>query len=340
MKILITGANGLIGSFLAKKYAELGHEVIGIDDFSNSDPELVSAEADGYKLFEADAGDLDAMNRYCNGVDAIFHTACLPFEGFSNVSPCEVSTSVFNPTVSVGTAAVNNGVKKIFNFSSMARYGKNPELPFREEMIPTPSDPYGVAKVASENMLNVMSDIYNIFKVVHIVPHNVFGKKSVWNDPRRGVLNIFINQILLEQPLTIHNSGEQKRSFSFVEDVFSFAEDLLNWDFKNKEILNVGPDTVETYLSINELADIVLAEIKHNPKKVFRNYIKKVNDVEEAWCSSDKVRKLFNWETKSDIKVEIKKIISHIKENGAAPFKYNFNIEINTVCPQSWLIKE
>lgn len=332
MKVLITGANGLIGGYLAKKYSELGHSIIGIDNFSNSSYEEIQ-DVKNFKLYEADVSNFELMKHYCEGVDIIIHCACMPFEGFSNVSPNMVSRSVFDTTVSIASAGAANNVKKFFNFSSMARYGNNPNLPFQEEYVPTPSDPYGVAKVASENMLNTMSEIYG-FKVMHIVPHNVFGCRSKWDDPRRGVLNIFINQALQELPMTIHNTGEQRRSFSFVEDAFSFAEELLNYDFKNKEVLNVGPDASETYLSINELAQIVKEETKSKSKF---HYETKLNEVEEAWCSSDKVRKLFNWESKVEIREEIKKIISHIQKRGVKPFNYNYYVEIERFCPKSWL---
>lgn len=336
MKILITGAAGLIGHFLSQEYSKLGHAVVGVDNFSNSYPELVKYN-DNFTLFEADASDLDAMNYYCDGVDIIFHTACLPYEGFSNISPYAVSKSVFNPTVAIATAAANHKVKRIYNFSSMARYGNNPNLPFTEEMKPTPSDPYGAAKVAAEDILNVMSDIYG-FEVCHLVPHNVFGLGSRWNDPYRGVLYIFINQALQELDITIFGDGKQKRSFSFVHDAFSFTSKLLNCDIKNKEVFNVGPDEPATYLTINELAEIVIQET--GSRSLIQRGIPKPNEVKYAWCSSDKIRKKFDWKsecnTSLDIKEEIKKMIDYVKIQGTKPFLYNHPIEINRLCPDNW----
>ena len=72
------------------------------------------------------------------------------------------------------------------------------------------ADPYGISKIAAEDVFNVMSDLYE-FEVVHLVPHNVFGNNVRWDDSRRGVVNIFISQALRGKSLTVHNDGSQKR---------------------------------------------------------------------------------------------------------------------------------
>ena len=240
MNICVTGANGLIGNFLYKKYKESGHNVVGVDNFSNSpyrDSDIING----------DCANLELMNDVLKNVDTIFHCACSPYEGLSNFSPRAITFSVFVPSVTVATAAVNNGVKRIYNFSSMARYGRqkcDKNKPFTELTQTMPCDPYGNAKVAAENNFNIMSEIYG-FEVVHLVPHNVFGCGVRWDDMRRGVINIFITQALRGQRMSIHNDGEQKRSFSFVEDAFSFADQLLECDIENKEIFNVGPNLLE-----------------------------------------------------------------------------------------------
>jgi UDP-glucose 4-epimerase len=328
MKILITGANGLIGFYLYRLFKKNGcNDVIGVDNFSNS-----HKTKDDWGIIPADCGSLDLMNHLCKGVDVIFHCACIPYEGFSNVSPCLITKSVFNPSVTIATAAANNGVKRIYNFSSMARYGNSPNLPFTEETPTKGADPYGIAKIAAEDVFNVMSELYG-FEVAHIVPHNVFGNHVRWDDPVRGVINIFISQALRGVPITVHNDGSQRRSFSFVDDVFSFAKDLLSCDIENKEVFNVGPDSDDSYLSVLEIANIVKKETFSKSEIVF---VEKLNDVKEARCSSDKVRKKFGWESMVDIHDEIRRMIRYAKSLDLGDFSYDLPIEIESKCPENW----
>lgn len=327
MKILITGANGLIGSYLYNKYKEMGHVVVGVDNFSNS------YKKDNTDILEGDCENLELMNKLCSGVDIIYHCACIAREGFSNFAPVAITKSVFVPSVVVATAAINNNVKRIYNFTSMARYGRLP-CPFSEDMIPSGVDPYGVSKIAAENVFNILSEIYN-FEIVHICPHNVFGINTRWDDITRGVINIFIVQALKNEPLIIHNDGNQRRSFSFVEDAFSFAEQLLDCKVENKECFNVGPDSDDTYLSINELADFIINEIKSSSIK---KHIIKINDVKEAKCSSDKIRNRFGWESKVNVYDEIRKMIVYAKSLKLTPLKNDdrFPVEIDKFCPNNW----
>ena len=326
-RILITGANGVIGRFLADKYHKMGHEVVGIDDYSNSDQEHSE-----FLIKKADAAEFLLVDRLCKNVDIIFHCCCAPCEGFSNVSPCFIGRSILDTTLAVASAAGNNDVKLIYNFTSMARYGNNPNLPFTEDMLTSPVDPYGASKVAAENILNTMSKIYG-FKVIHIVPHNVFGLRSRWDDPQRGVLPIFTNQALLGLPLTIFNDGNQKRSFSFVEDAFSFYEDFLNIDIDNGEVYNVGPDDESSMIKINDLADLVLDLTKSKSEKV---YIEKKNDVHLAYASSNKIREKFGWKSQVNLVNEIEKIVKNIMQKGPKKFRYNRVIEIEKFCPSFW----
>lgn len=330
MNILITGANGLLGKFLYKKYKELGHTVVGVDNFINS-------EKGDDKIIDLDCGDYDNLSEIVkyNKIDIIFHLACLPYEGFSNISPYQITKSVFEPTVAIGSIASNFNVKRVYNFSSMARYG-NGNRPFYETDCCNPVDPYGISKVAGERILNQLSELYD-FEVVHLIPHNVFGTNVRWDDIRRGVINIFIMQALLGQPLTIHNTGEQIRSFSFVEDALSFYEQLLYCSVESKECFNIGPDSPETCLSINQLAEMILKETQ---SKSSIQYVAKVNDVCYASCSSDKIRNKFNWKSKVCVKDEIKKMVFYAKNNiDLKNFKWRntISVEIKNKCPDYWL---
>jgi len=329
MKILITGASGLIGNFIFCFLKSKGHELIGIDNFSNSTKKL--------GILEGDVGDLGLMNKLCKDVDVVFHCACLPYEGLSNFCPVAICKSVFDSSVTVATACVNNDVKRIINFSSMARYGKRPPhvyKPFSEENTLNPCDPYGVAKVSAENLLNTMSDLYG-FDLIHLVPHNCFGLNLNWGDMRRGVINIFIRQALENKPITVHNQGRQIRSFCFVEDVFSFVDQLLECHIKNKEVFNVGPSEEESVMDVISLANFIISKTGSSSEIRF---IEKYNDVPYATCTAEKIKKKFNWKSKLCLEDGIKNMIDYAKKLKKIEKTKPLPIEIEKMCPESWKI--
>ena len=90
----------------------------------------------------------------------------------------------------------------------MARYGKI-KIPFNEDDVPIPVDPYGVSKLAAENILKIMSKTYK-FEYNIAVPHNIIGPKQKYDDPFRNVASIMINLILQDRQPIIYGNGNQK----------------------------------------------------------------------------------------------------------------------------------
>ena len=149
MKILITGVAGLIGSNLASYYSNKGYHVIGIDSLIGGYDFNIPDNIEFHKL---DCSDFKNINKLMKDVDLVLHCAALAHEGLSVFSPHLICNNIVSSSVSVFSAAINNKVKKILYFSSMARYGNN-EVPFTEDLNPKPADPYGISKVASEDIL-------------------------------------------------------------------------------------------------------------------------------------------------------------------------------------------
>ena len=122
-------------------------------------------------------------------VDLIIHTACTAYEGLSVFSPYLVGQNTYQISMSVFTAAAENKVPKVINFSSMARYGEQEIIPYTEDMVAMPQDPYGIAKLASEQTLEVLSNVHG-FKFVNLVPHNIIGPKQKYDDPYLSLIHI------------------------------------------------------------------------------------------------------------------------------------------------------
>ena len=328
-KIYITGIAGFLGSHLADELIAQGHEVIGCDNLIGGYVDNVPDEAEFY---QTDCLDLSKQKRLLEGVDIVYHCACTPHEGLSVFSPALITLNTFQSTATMASASIQAGVKRFVNCSSMARYGTQKTVPFTEDMEPLPQDPYGVAKVAAENLLFLLSKVHGI-EVVNLVPHNIIGPRQKFDDPYRNVASIMINRMLQGKQPIIYGDGNQKRCFSFVDDDVGclvkagFQKDVVG------QTINIGPD--EEFITINELSVILgeLMDIKVKPIYV----ADRPQEVRLAYCSANKARKMFGYKTTISLRDGLSSMIGYIKKKGPRKFRYHLDLEIiSEKTPKTW----
>ena len=329
-KVVITGVAGFLGSHMAERLLKRGHYVIGVDNLLGGYEDNVPKDVEFYKI---DARDFEKMKSLMKGVEVVFHCAASPHEGLSVFSPILVTEHTYNSTVATVSAAISEGVKRIVFCSSMARYGEQEKLPFTEDMVPMPRDPYGIAKHAAELVIESLAEAHGI-EYVHAVPHNIIGSRQKYDDPYRNVASIMINLMLQKRQPIIYGDGEQKRAFSFVNDV---ADPMVKMGFEPKvlgEVINVGPD--EEFTSINELSCKIaeLLEFK-NLKPVY--VPARPMEVKFASCSAEKSRRLLGYKTTYNLEQGLLEMIDWIKMRGPKPFQYHLPLEIiNGKTPTTW----
>lgn len=331
MKIFITGIAGFLGSHLASRMISLGHNVAGNDNLLGGDLENLDKRISFHQI---DCNDFESMSKALKNVDIVYHCAATAHEGLSVFSPNIITKNIFQASVSTITASIKNKVKKFIYCSSMARYGDQ-DTPFDEEMLPKPVDPYGIAKVASENILISLAEI-NKMEWNIVVPHNIVGPNQKYDDPFRNVLSIFINRNLQNKPAIIYGDGMQKRCFSYIDDVIYCLEKVaLDKNIKS-QIINIGPD--EEVITIKELAEIVSNVTGFNQNPI---YVRgRPKEVKFASCSSDKSRRLLDYKTNTSLQEAIIKTYEDIKSKGSKPFKYYLPVEINNEStPKTWTEK-
>ena len=307
MKIFITGIAGFLGSHLAKRLLELGHEIHGNDNLIGG--EITNLENKKIKFYKTDCCDLEKMTEITKNMDIVYHCAATAHEGLSVFSPNIITKNIFQASVVTITSAIKNNVKRFIYCSSMARYG-NQKSPFNEEMPPMPVDPYGIAKVAGEDVLKVLANLNNMEWNI-AVPHNIIGPNQKYDDPFRNVLSIFINRNLQKKSSIIYGDGKQTRCFSYIDDVIFCLEKLALDKNINKEIINIGPD--EEMTTINEIAKMVANETGYNGEPTY--VLDRPQEVKFATCSADKSRKLLNYKTQTKLKDAISKTCEFIKKN-------------------------
>jgi UDP-glucose 4-epimerase len=356
MRILITGAAGFLGAHLVEHFLKEGHDVIGVDNMSGGSSENWEEAVSWAKknhpyrlkencwLYTEDCTDFKTMKELIQEVspDIVYHLACLPHEGLSVFSPHLVTNSVYNASVSVFSAAIATGVKRIVFASSMSRYGHPKRdaagtLLFWEEMEPNPVDPYGIAKVAAEETLKCLCETHGVEYVI-AVPHNIIGTRQNYTDPHRNVASIMMNRLKQGKDVIIYGDGTQTRCFSPISDNIDCLSRMANLADKTLvgEVINIGPD--QGAITINKLARKIYDIAGREYSPIF--YPDRPREVKHAVCSSDKARDLLGYKENQSLDDCLKEMWDAIPQDGR-PFVYEDKpLEIiNEQTPQTWVHK-
>lgn len=330
MNIYITGIAGLVGSNLAKLMLTRNHIVRGCDTliggYEDNIPENI-------EWSNVDICDFDSMQQELKDIDVVIHTAALPYEGLSVFSPSIIVQNIVGGTTSVASAAIQNNVKRFIFCSSMARYGDQTP-PFTENLDKKPVDPYGMAKAQAEDMLFLLNDIHGL-EVTVAVPHNIIGVGQRYTDPFRNVAAIMINSTYRNKKIYIYGDGNQKRSFSDITDCVRALGHMIESDRNlNKQVYNIGPDNNE--ITINHLAEYVSILTDESPELIF--VPDRPREVKNAYCSSNKIKKEFNYNANITITTTLLNMIEWVKKRGSKNFEYHLPIEITNKqgLPQTW----
>lgn len=215
---LVTGGAGFIGSHLAERLADLGHEVRILDNFTTGRRENIEHLAGRVDVIEGDIRDADAAARAVAGADTVFHLAALASVPRSVDDPVTSNDVNVNGTLSMLIASRNASVRRFVYSSSSSVYGDTPELPKREDMPARPMSPYAVGKLAGEYYTRTFYGLYGL-ETVCLRYFNVFGPRQDPTSQYAAVVPIFTSRLLAGQAPTIYGDGEQSRDFTYVSSV-------------------------------------------------------------------------------------------------------------------------
>jgi len=331
LKILVTGSAGFMGSHLVDNLLISGYKVYGIDDLSGGYINNVSMLAK-QTFYKINLRNKNKISEFINTTkpQIIYHLAASAREGLSQFAPIEHTENNYNAYLNLLVPAINNRVKRVVLCSSMAVYGEQ-KPPFDENMSRKPVDIYGVAKSAMEEATEILADVFN-FEYVILRPHNVYGPKQNLADPYRNVVAIFINSLLRNKPFYIYGNGEQKRAFSYIDDITpSIVKAGLKKDI-NGEIINIGPEKEYT---INYLAKLVLKSFNSSLKPIYLP--DRPREVKEAFCSSKKAEKLLGFTDKTSFEKGVEKMVLWAKSVGYKKPKYLKYLELKSYnTPKTW----
>jgi len=317
MKIICTGAMGLIGSHTAKRLEDMGHEVFKTD--------IVPGDS----VFQLDLLDKEATAKYIMDIkpDVVYHFAANAAEGKAQFSPIDITQRNLGIFLNVLVPSINAGMKRFVFTSSIAVYGEI-ALPFKESDPPMPQDIYGINKVACEQTLRVLAKVHD-FEYVIARPHNVYGPNQNMRDPYRNVVTLFMNALLHNKAYSIFGDGSMKRCFSYIDDVVDVLSRMAT-DKVAGLTVNVGSE--KTY-TINELSDVIreVSGIDIEP-----NYLPdRPQEVHTAQSDHSICKIVFGYKD-TPFKEGIKKTWEYCKLQGAQEQEFT-EVEIDSLkVPKTW----
>jgi UDP-glucose 4-epimerase len=328
MSVLVTGAAGFIGSHVAEHLVSKGHEVIGLDDLSGGFEDNVPAGVRFYKGSILDVALLERLFREHAPVQHVFHLAAYAAEGLSHFIRRFNYTNNVVGSMNVLNAAVKAEVKCFVFTSSIAVYGAG-QNPMREDMVPAPEDPYGIAKLAVEQELRVTREMFGLPYVI-FRPHNVYGEYQNIGDRYRNVIGIFMNQLMQGQPMSVFGDGEQTRAFSYVGDVAPAIASSIEHPGAFNQTFNVGADRPTT---VNELATLVAAAMGQ-PRDV--RYLESRKEVVHAHADHSKVEKILGYRATVGLKEGLERMAAWAKRVGPRKPTVFSDVEVLKNLPPSW----
>jgi len=318
MNVLITGGAGFLGSYISERLLEKGHHVTVIDMADGSKIEHLF-ENKNFVFHQDSILNTDLLMREVSmdGCDLIFHFAAIADPKRYVFDPLTTMEIDLQGSLNVFKAAATKKVKVAFASTSEV-YGKNPNIPWKEEDDRVLGSThinrwcYSTAKSACEHYLYAYHQKEGIPYVVYRF-FNIYGPRL--DDLGSGrVIPIFLEQFLKGEPVTIHGDGSQTRSFAYVDDVIDgVIEAALNPKAEN-HIFNIG-NTRET--SIAELAQILKevggfqSEINFIPHKEV--YGDRYEDIPRRVPDVSKIKRIIGWEDKTTLEEGIKKTIEYYR---------------------------
>lgn len=287
MRAFVTGAAGFIGSHLSERLIEAGHEVVGLDSFTNyyarsiKESNIVSLKQRRQFRFIEDSLLTADLGKLLDGVTHVFHLAAQAGVRKSWGTDFAVYTKLnIDATQCLLEACVNHSLERIVYASSSSVYGDAVPIPMLETARPAPLSPYGVTKLAAEHLCMLYHANYAV-PTVAVRYFTVYG-------PRQRpdmAFHRFLRGILGNEPLSLYGDGEQTRDFTFVEDAVA-ATIAAAEHGTNGTVYNVGGGS---RVSMNEILEVMAQCTGKHPD--IRRQETQRGDMRDTFADTTRARK-------------------------------------------------
>lgn len=304
--VLVTGGAGFVGSHLAERLYEKGCRLTILDNLSNGYIENISEllKNGNVEFIKGDVRDLDVCLAACKEKDIVFHEA-------AQINPVVAVEKPFLDfeinalgTLNMLEAARRNDVQK-FVFASTNVYADPKYLPVDEQHPIDLLSPYAASKLSGEAYCIVYNNTYGL-KTVRLRYTNIYGPRQRSTKNESGVVTIFIERVLKNQPPVIFGDGNQTRDFIYVSDVVKANILAAESDNSAGEVFNIGHGK-ET--SINALAELILKIAGNNDLKI-KYESQRAADFRRCVADISKAKKILGFSPEVELEFGLSETIS------------------------------
>jgi nucleoside-diphosphate-sugar epimerase len=317
-KALVTGGAGFIGSHIVDELVARGIETVVIDNFSSGHLENL-AQHRGNPLLKVVEGDVLQVKELLNGIgdiDVVFHEAAIASVPKSVEDPLLVHRVNVDGSLQVMNYCVEKGIRRLVFASSAAVYGVISAPRASEDLLCSPSSPYGSSKLAVECYLSSFYKTYGL-ETVGLRYFNVYGPRQRMSD-YSGVITVFINKLLQGMTPTIFGDGSQTRDFVFVKDIVRANMLAMETERAAGECFNVASGTstsiLDLLMTLEDITGVKLAPQFMPPR---------VGDVRSGEGSVSKIENLLGYRAKTQIRDGLEQVVRAIEKETDLPVLYN-----------------
>lgn len=313
-KVLVTGADGFIGSHLVEALIDEGAKVKAFVYYNsfNSWGWLDTLEEEKLKKIEIFAGDVrdnNCVRQAIRGMDMVFHLAALIAIPFSYYAPESYVQTNINGTLNVLQASKDFELERVFVTSTSEVYGTAQYVPIDEKHPFQGQSPYSATKIGADRMAEAFLRSYNL-PVTIVRPFNTYGPRQ----SARAVIPTIITQLLTEKTEIKLGSILPTRDFNYVKDTAAGFVEIAKSDKTIGEEINIASQKEisvkdifdEISRQINPRASIIVDDKRFRPEK---------SEVERLLGSNAKITSLTKWEPRYTLEMGLRETITWFKAN-------------------------
>ena len=294
LTVLITGADGFIGSHLTESLVRQGFKVRAFVHYNSFNSwgwlDHCADDVKGqFEVFLGDIRDPHGVKEAMKGCDAVMHLAALIAIPFSYHSPDTYVDTNVKGTLNVLQAARELGVKRLIHTSTSEVYGTAKFVPITEEHPLQGQSPYSATKIAADQLAYSFYSSFNL-PVITVRPFNTYGPRQ----SARAVIPTIITQIARGQRLIQLGATTPTRDFSYIQDTVAGFIAVLNSEKGLGQVINLGSNFE---ISIGETAQLIADKMKVTIKidSDEERLRPRNSEVERLWADNTKAKALFDW---------------------------------------------
>lgn len=313
-RVLVTGADGFIGSHLVEKLLEKGYEVKAFTFYNSFNTwgwldTFPREKLNEIEIFSGDIRDPNGVREAMKGIDWVFHLAALIAIPFSYHSPDSYVDTNIKGTLNVLQAARDLSTEKIMVTSTSEVYGTAQYVPIDEKHPFQGQSPYSATKIGADRLAESFYRSFNL-PVAIVRPFNTFGPRQ----SARAVIPTIITQLLAGKTEIKLGSLTPTRDFNYVKDTVAGFLEIAESDRTIGEEINIA---TQKEISIGELAEEIIRQINPNARIVCDEQRLRPgkSEVSRLLGDNQKILKLTKWRPKYSFGKGIEETIEWMRYN-------------------------